>query len=34
VERGAVAPSSVIVLVSISPELSDENANFLRLLRV
>jgi pyruvate kinase len=34
VERGAVAPSSVIVLVSISPELRDENANFLRLLRV
>jgi pyruvate kinase len=34
VERGAVSPSSVIVLVSISPELRDENANFLRLLRV
>ena len=34
VELGAVAPSSVIVLVSISPELRDENANFLRLLRV
>jgi pyruvate kinase len=34
VERGAVSPSSVIVLVSISLELRDENANFLKLLRV
>jgi pyruvate kinase len=34
VDRGAVSPSSVIVLVSVSPELRDENANFLRLLRV
>jgi pyruvate kinase len=34
VDHGAVKPSSVIVLASISPELRDENANFLKLLRV
>jgi pyruvate kinase len=34
VDRGAVPPSSVLVLVSVSPDLRDEKANFLRLLRV
>lgn len=33
-ERGAVRPSSVIVLVSITPDLAAGNANFLRLLRL
>jgi pyruvate kinase len=34
VDRRAVPPSSVIVLVSISPELTSEKANFLKLVRV
>ena len=33
-DRRAVAPGSVIVLVSINPDLSRGNANFLKLLRV
>jgi pyruvate kinase len=33
-ERGVVPAASVIVLVSISPDLTDPKANFLKLLRV
>jgi pyruvate kinase len=33
-ERGAVPSSAVIVLVSINPDLSRGNANFLKLLRI
>jgi pyruvate kinase len=34
VERGAIPPSSVIVLVSITPDLSPGHSNFLKLQRV
>ena len=34
VERGAIPSSSVIVLVSITPDLSPGPSNFLKLLRV
>lgn len=34
VERGAVPPSAVIVLVSINPDLARGESNFLRLLRI
>ena len=34
VARGVVPPASVIVLVSISPDLAQEKANFLKLLRI
>lgn len=34
VDRGAVPPAAVIVLVSLSPDLRDSKANFLKLLRV
>ncbi len=34
VERGSVPSSSVIVLVSINPDLARANANFLKLLRL
>ena len=34
VERGAVPPAAVIVLVSLSPDLRDSKANFLKLRRV
>ncbi len=34
VARGAVPPASVIVLVSINPDLGREKANFLKLLRI
>jgi pyruvate kinase len=34
VERGAIAPTSVIVLVSVTPDLTPGPSNFLRLQRV
>jgi len=34
VERGAVPPSAVIVLVSINPDLARGESNFLRLLKI
>ena len=34
VEHGAVPPSAVIVLVRISPDLTDGKANFLKLHRI
>jgi pyruvate kinase len=34
VERGSIPPASAIVLVSITPDLSEGSSNFLKLLRV
>jgi pyruvate kinase len=34
VDRGVMPPASVVAVVSISPDLTDEKANFLKLLRI
>ena len=34
VERGVIPPSSIVVIVSITPDLSPGPSNFLRLMRL